>query len=110
MCADENLAGVARVEGERPDAATRKRRVEPLPSHACVGRAEDAAALCLAEDSTAALVCVADEDLVRVLRVDEDAREASQRKSASATQPTLPAVVRDVERLRRADVNIFGPL
>src|SRR5947207_307874 len=108
--ADEDSGGVARVEGERPDAPARERRVEPLPGHAGVGRAEDAAAFGFAEDSAPALVRVADEDLLRVLRVDEYARETAQGESAAATKPTLAAVVRDVERLRRPDVDVFGPL
>src|SRR5207253_1191892 len=108
--ADEDAAVVARVEGERPDAPTRERRVETLPSHTRVGRTKDAAALRLCEDAPAALVRVADEGLIGVVGVDEYAREAPQGKVAAAPQPVLTGVVRDVERLRRADVDVLGPL
>src|SRR5215213_3421008 len=107
---DEDAVVVARVEGERPDATARQGRVEPLPRHPRVGRAEDAAAFELAEDAPAALVSVAYEDLVGVVGVNEHAREAAQREVAAAALPVLARVVRDVERLRRADVDVLGPL
>ncbi len=58
----------------------------------------------------ASLISVADEDLITVARVDQNARKVTERKITSPATPARPAVARHVERLLRSRIYIVRPL
>src|SRR5215213_4438623 len=96
-----------RVKRQRPDSLTRKTSVLWIDSRP--GLSGVSAAINAAADLTD-LVCIANEYLVAIARVDQNAGEVSERKIAATNSPRFATIMRHVEHLLGADVEVIRPL
>src|SRR5688572_28666262 len=84
------------IKRQRPDSLTRKTialRIDSRPRLTRIGSPINTAA------DLADLVCIANEYLVAVTRVDQDAGEVTKRKITTANSPRCATVLRHIERL-----------
>src|SRR5215213_1432150 len=102
MRADEKSVRAARVKSERPESLAwkpRALRINSQPGHARIHRAIEPATV---------LVSATGENLIAVMRIDQDARVIAVRQIAASARPALAPVVRVIKGLLRADVDITG--
>src|SRR6185436_7049976 len=107
MRTDEQSVLIARIESERPNPLTRQAvffRVNARPGLAGVHRTVNSTA-----DFTG-LVSVARKQFVTVAWIDQNTCEVAERQIATATGPVRTAVMRHVERLLCANVEIVWSL
>src|SRR5687767_4118053 len=95
------------IKRQRPDSLTGKTvalRVDSRPRLARIRAAINTAS------DLSDLVCIANEYLVAITRVDQDAGEVTERKIAAANSPRRATVLRHVERLLGANVEVVWSL
>src|SRR5262245_43271887 len=103
MRARKDAAGIVRIECQRPYTSARYLhvfRIKQLPSIACILRREDAAV---------ALNRARNEHLIRVIRIDKDARVIPEWQPAPPSCPRPAPVAAQIERIDRPDVHVVRP-
>src|SRR5947207_14829480 len=111
MRADVKPVRIVGVEGQGPDALTRQPRVARInthPRHSGIGRTIDAAAIESSAAATLILIGVADEKLVAILRIDENADVVADGQIAAPPYPTLATIMREIERPLSSNVDVSG--
>src|SRR5205085_10633201 len=107
MRTDKKYVLIVRIKGQGPDPLTRQMLVfwiDARPRLARVRAAKDSAA------NVSLLVRIADENLIAIARIDQNAGEVAVWKIHAADFPRSAAIMRHVQRLLRADINVIGPL
>src|SRR5688572_20295600 len=107
MRTDKQHVLIVGIKRQRPDSLTRKTialRIDSRPRLASIRAAVNTTA------DLADLVCIANEYLVAITRVDQDAGEVAERKIPTANSPRCATVLRHIERLLGANVEIVRSL
>src|ERR1043165_3571136 len=107
MRTDEEHILIVRIKRQCPDPLARQTlvfRVDACPRLTRVRAAINSAANC------SNLIRIADEDLIAVARIDQNAGEIAERKITAANLPGGAPIVRHVERLLCANVDVVRSL
>src|SRR5437763_11090404 len=107
MRTDEKVALSVRIERHSPDSLTRQMlvfRINARPRLACVRAAKHSAA------NVSFLIRIADEDLVAIARIDQNTGKVAIWKIAAADFPRSASIMRHIQRLLCAHINVVGPL
>src|SRR6267378_5240175 len=107
MRSHEESVLIARIESQGPDPLTGQSlhfRINARPRRTPIDRSIDAAS------DFACLIRVTGEHFVAVPGVDQDARKIAEGKIPTAPAPVCSTVLRHIESLLRADIDMAGAL